>query len=312
MSFIEDLESARTEGGTALTIGVFDGVHLGHRHLLTQLRALAQPGLASCVITFLNHPRTILSPGGPPHLYLMPRQKRIDALRGAGVDRVIPMDFTAQISQLTYREFVQILVDKLNLKKLLIGPDFAMGKRRGGTGPSLTELGRELGYTVTVAEPYTLNGQVVSTTAIRQIIEAGDMRGAEMLLGRPFSLEGPVINGEARGRLLGFPTANVEVPQEVVHPPNGIYSTVATTQGHSHLSVTSIGVRPTFGGGQRTVETYIMDFNGDLYGQTLKIELQQRIRDEQRFDSVNALIAQMHKDVATAWRLLSPFIGGGG
>ncbi len=138
------------------------------------------------------------------------------------------------------------------------------------------------------------------------------MRAAETLLGRPFSLEGPVVNGEARGRLLGFPTANVEVPQEVVHPPNGIYSTVATTQGHSHLSVTSIGVRPTFGGGQRTVETFIMDFNGDLYGQTLKIELQQRIRNEERFDSVNALIAQMHKDVATARRLLSPFMGGGG
>jgi riboflavin kinase/FMN adenylyltransferase len=305
VGFIDDLRAARPPGASVVTIGVFDGVHLGHRHLLARLNALAEEkARTSCVITFRNHPRTVLQPSYV-HTYITPVRDRIAALEATGVGRVIPLTFTHELSQLSYGNFTQALMEQLNLRGLLIGPDFAMGRNRQGNRPALEGLGQEWGFDVAVAEPLTIDGEVVSSTGVRRRIEAGDMEGAERFLGRPFSMRGPVVHGEGRGRQIGFPTANLNVPEEVVRPADGIYATVARFGGADHLSVTSIGVRPTFGGGQRTIETYVLDFDGDLYGQTMEIQLMQRTREELRFPDVPSLVAQIQRDVADARSILA-------
>ena len=305
MQPIDELAAAKVEGGSVLTLGVFDGVHLGHGHLLEQLKALArQRGLSSVVITFRNHPRTVLAPGAPV-TYIWPLEERLELLRSTGVDHVIPLTFTKELSQLTPRQFVELLTGSLGMKGFLVGPDFALGKDRAGTAPVLEALGREWDYTLTTVQPLSHRGQVVSTTAVRECLQAGDMDLAAELLGRPFSLFGDIVTGDRRGRTLGFPTANISVAPDIALPADGIYCTIATVDGRSRDSVTSIGVRPTFGELQRTVETYIMDFDGDLYGQPMRIDLLRRIREERRFSGAEELVAQMKRDVEDACRMLA-------
>ena len=301
----EELASTKVQGGSALTIGVFDGVHIGHRYLLEQVKASARRrGLASAVITFRNHPRTVLAPGEPV-AYICSLTERLELLRTTGVDHVVPLTFTKELSQYSPRQFVELLTSCLGMKGLLVGPDFALGKGRAGTAAVLEELGRDLGYTVATVLPFDHQGQVVSATAIRRCLAAGDMELAATFLGRPPSLSGPVVVGDRRGRSLGFPTANIGVAPDIVLPADGIYCTVATAGGRSYDSVSSIGVRPTFGESLRTVETYIMDFSDDLYGQHLKIDLLKRLRDEKRFSGVDELVAQMKLDVETAREVLA-------
>lgn len=301
---LRDIPRVVVGGGSVFTIGVFDGVHLGHRHLLDSLRAEARRReLASGVITFSNHPRTVLVPGAI-HTYIIPLQERIDRLREAGVDHVIPLAFTRELSELTYRQFVDLLVDRLGLKGLVVGPDFAIGHARKGTAEAVAALGEQMGFTVSVVEPLVLDGEVVSTTAVRACLGAGDVRRAAAMLARPYSLGGEVVHGEKRGRALGFPTANIAVPTDISLPLDGIYGTVAWVAGNPMDSVTSIGVRPTFDGTRRTVETFIMDFAGDLYGTHLRIDLLERIREEKRFASVEDLIVQMRLDVLSARQIL--------
>ena len=305
MAAVPELEGFSAHQGKALTVGVFDGVHKGHRELIRLLNIqAAQGGLTSGVITFLNHPRTVLVPGAQ-HSYLITPQERIVLLRRAGADEVFPITFTSALSRLTYREFAEVLVRKLSMRRLLIGEDFAMGKERQGTGPALTALGEELGYSVAIAQPLLVNGEVASTTAVRHYVETGNVASAELLLGRPYTLTGTVVSGERRGRDLGFPTANLQVPAAIQLPLDGIYATVALVDGAARPSVTSIGVRPTFGGGQRTIETYIMDFDGNLYGKTMAIQLVHRIREELNFANPDSLVAQIRTDVLSARQALA-------
>lgn len=305
MHVIDDLAETTIQGGALFTIGVFDGVHRGHRYLIDRLKDHARSrGLASGVITFANHPRTVLAPGAA-HAYLIPLEERVERLQATGVTHVLPLAFTRQLSQLSYREFIDKLTDRLSMKGLVVGPDFAVGKGRKGTAEVVAALGRDQGFTINVVESLILDGEVVSSTAVRACLASGNLPRARMFLGRPHSLAGEVVHGDHRGRTLGFPTANIAVPPEIMLPLDGIYCTIAWVDGQPRDSVTSIGVRPTFNGTDRKVETYIMDFAGDLYGQHLRIDLVERVREEKRFASVEDLVVQMRIDVRTAREILA-------
>ncbi|MBI2935763.1 MAG: bifunctional riboflavin kinase/FAD synthetase [Chloroflexi bacterium] len=304
MKALEELQRAGSQGEAVATIGVFDGVHRGHQHLLRLLRDEAtRRGVRSAVLTFVNHPRSVLQPETET-FYISPLQTRLRLLLAQGVDLVVPLTFDLEFSHLKARDFLALLQKTLRLRGLVVGPDFAMGHQREGTAPVLQMLGREMGIEVCVVEPLASEGLVVSSTAARQALGAGDVVTVARLLGRPFCLEGRVTRGEGRGHVLGFPTANLEVSPDQALPCNGIYATWAGIDGVRRPSATSIGVRPTFGPGRRTIEAFVMDFQGDLYSHSLELEFASRLRGEERFDSVEALLAQMRHDVGQARRVL--------
>ena len=304
MSDLPDFTGATPARPAAVTIGVFDGVHRGHLGLLAQLRAAAARELATAVVTFKNHPLTVLRPEIDV-TYLMPFERRLELLEAAGVDRVVPIDFTQEISQLTAREFVTALRDRLSMRHLVAGPDFALGKGRAGTLDVLRGLGAELGFEVTEADPSVAGGVRVSSTETRRRLTEGTVDQAAELLGRPFRLTGEVVQGDQRGRALGYPTANLKIAPHMALPADGIYATLAHVGGRVLPSATSVGVRPTFEVAGRTVETFILDFDEDLYGAEVSIDFVERIRPELQFDSVEALIERMDQDVEQARGILA-------
>jgi len=304
----EELARAAPGRDSAVTIGKFDGVHHGHQYLVRRLIELARAqGLASVAITFNPHPITVLRPG-TPFTYLCPLEERVNLLRGLGVDSVAILSFTSQLAQLSARDFVSLLVQELHLRLLLVGPDFALGRNREGDIERLRALGEELGYQLEVAplltedevSPRLTSGGKIGSRAIRAALAVGNMEAVTKLLGRPFSLRGPVVRGAARGKTLGFPTANIAIGLDQALPAFGIYVTLAHVCGKAYPSATSIGIRPTFEDPEPkpTIETYILDFEGDLYGKEMRLEILHRLRDEQRFNSPEALIAAMQVDIA--------------
>ena len=301
----EEFAKVASEADTAFTIGIFDGVHLGHQHLLTQLRSMAlQEGLVPCVLTFRNHPRAVLAPGADV-AYITPLEERISRLRDAGVERVVDLEFTLELSQLSAREFLSLLNGHMNMRGLVVGPDFAMGYNRDGTIPVIKGIGADLGFWVRTVDPLYLGEGVVKSSAIRGAIAGGDVAGASRLLGRTYSLTGTVVHGERRGSTLGFPTANLEVEPTTMVPENGIYATWATIDGQRYPSATNVGVRPTFGSGPKLVEVFIMDFDQDIYGKALNVEFVERQREELAFGSVDELVRQMKLDVEQAREILA-------
>ncbi|GBD11557.1 Riboflavin biosynthesis protein RibF [bacterium HR23] len=305
MRWLDELASSPVEGPSAVTIGVFDGVHLGHRHLFATLRTEAQRrGLHTVALTFRNHPRLFLYPERPFPLLSTP-EERMRLIRQQGVEAVIPLTFDADLARVPAQAFLQALVERLKMRLLVAGQDFALGYHRQGTLPVLQALGNQMGFAVVVASPFLLDGRVVSSSAIRQAVLDGRVEEASRMLGRPPALEGTVRAGAGRGRQLGYPTANLEVEPSLAIPANGIYATLAVVDGRRWPSATSIGTRPTFGEGVRTVETYILDFTGDLYGRRLRLEFVRRLRDEQAFPTVQALVEQMARDIAQARSILS-------
>ena len=301
----EEFAKVASEADTAFTIGIFDGVHLGHQHLLTQLRSMAlQEGLVPSVLTFRNHPRSVLAPGADV-AYITPLEERISRLRDAGVERVVDLEFTMELSQLTAREFLSLLNDHMNMRGLVVGPDFAMGHNRDGTIPVIEQAGNDLGFWVRTVDPLYLGEGVVKSSAIRGAIASGDVAEASRLLGRTYSLNGTVVHGERRGSTLGFPTANLEVEPTTMVPENGIYATWATIDRQRYPSATNVGVRPTFGSGPKLVEVFIMDFDQDIYGKALNVEFVERQREELAFGSVDDLVRQMKLDVEQAREILA-------
>ncbi len=295
----KELEAGRPDGPAALTFGVFDGVHLGHLHVVRQLRDDAlERGLTPVIVTLSNHPVAVLRPQVPLVL-ITSLKERLALLRAAGVEHVIPITFTKELSLYTADEFMRALCDCVGLRHFVAGPDFALGHDRQGTMPVLTSLGTELGYTVRQAAAFLLDGAPVRSTAVRQALSAGDIEAAGRLLGRPFALDGPVVEGEGRGQgLLGFPTANLGLGPLQALPADGIYATWATVEGERHPAATSVGIKPTFhADGPRVVEAFVLDFAGDLYGHHVRIEFVKRLRGQERFDDVDALAAQMRRDV---------------
>ena len=301
----EELARASPHGDTVLTIGTFDGVHLGHQHLLGRLCEIAaQKGLVPLVLTFRNHPRTVLNPGLKLH-YISTVDERVELIHSLGVEVVVPLDFTLELSRLRAREFVSMLGQHLRMKGLVVGPDFALGHRREGDLPTLRRLGEEMDFWVEPVEPILLDGRPVKSSQVRSMIGEGDVESLSRMLGRHYSLSGTVVEGDRRGRTLGFPTANLTPLSGVTVPANGIYATWALMDGHRYQAATSIGVRPTFGENVRTVEAFILDFQRDIYGAPLTLEFVQRLRDEVAFSSVEALVEQMNLDVEQARLCLS-------
>jgi riboflavin kinase/FMN adenylyltransferase len=222
----------------------------------------------------------------------------LDLLKGQGIELVIPLDFTQTLSQIGAEDFARILVDTLSMKGLVIGPDFAFGRNRQGNAEYLRETGAKLGFWVDTVEPLVLSGNAVRSGLIRQTISQGNVTTGNLLLGRSFRLCGRVVKGFQRGRELGFPTANLNIAPGMVLPGDGIYATWAVINGQRHPSATSIGVRPTFGLTERLVEVYILDFSADIYGQTLGVDFVTKLRDQETFSDVGALVKQVDQDVA--------------
>jgi len=292
-----ELAKFTPEKDMLLTIGVFDGVHLGHRHLIARLAELAQKsGLSSGVITFSRHPREVLAPRTSLP-FLTDIERRIELLRNEGVEAVIPLSFTTELAKLSPQEFLGLLKKHLRMRGLVIGPDFALGKNREGDTDALRQLGAEMDFNVTVVPPLTVNGEVVSSTAIRQALAEGDMKRAQKLMGRPFRLHGRVVRGDRRGVELGFPTANLDTEAEQALPADGVYTSRAYIDAQAYPAMTNIGIHPTFGSNQRLVEVYIIDYEGDLYGRELAVDIIERLRGEIKFDSPEELKKQIAEDV---------------
>lgn len=305
MSVEQQLKGVCPSKGTAVTIGTFDGVHRGHQHLFQSLKKAADSeDLLTSAIVFRNQPRSVLVDGAQVE-YITPWDERKSLIKAQGVDNLVALDFTRELASIRARKFVEMLVADLKMKALVVGPDFALGHRREGDIPALRAMGAELGFRVQVLEPRAVDGQPIRSRVLRKMISDGQVVDAAQMLGRPFSLKGVVVEGDRRGRELGFPTANLALGESILAPKHGIYATWATFRGEKRPSATSIGVRPTFGGGPRFVEVYVMDFNGDLYGETIDVEFAKLLRDEQYFDSVDALVRQMEKDVDQARAILS-------
>ena len=305
MRIHRELEGLGLEGGAAVTIGVFDGVHLGHRSLLSRLKDVAErQGLSSVVLTFRNHPASVLRAGFEPR-YLTVPDERVRLLRDAGVDRVAQATFDAPLSRLSARTFAELLRDTMDMRVLVAGPDFAMGRNREGSVAVLAEIGEELGFDVEVVGPLLgPGGEAVRSTAVRAAVSSGEMERAAAMLGRNYSITGKVVRGHGRGGPLGFPTANLRMPAESLAPRDGIYACWVEIDGSRHMAAASIGERPTFPGAGRSIEAFVMDFDGDLYGMQLRLELVRRLRDEEKFDSTEQLRRQVDRDVAATRRLL--------
>jgi riboflavin kinase/FMN adenylyltransferase len=296
-------ELARSAPGQpcALTLGVFDGVHRGHLHLIEVLKRRAEErGLASGVVTLHPSPIQVLRPQ-IRIAYLTSLEERIELLRLTEVDAVAPLTFTSEVAELTAREFLQLLRDALDMRYLLMGPDNAFGRAREGTPERVGALTEELGFQLGILdEPLHGADGRVSATAIRHAIADGNMETAARLLGRSYALRGPVIRGDERGRAIGFPTANMAMTPDRAIPADGVYVTRAHVAGGTFMGATNVGMKPTFDDERPAIETYLLDFEGDIYARELRIEFLHRLRGVVKFVNVEALIEAIRADVEAA------------
>lgn len=311
MSLEARLEAGAPGGPSAVTLGTFDGVHIGHARLLMATRRAARSGGASSVaIVFRQPPRVVLRAELPaPHLCAL--SERLSLIKQAGVDAVIDVDFTEEVRGLTARQFVEVLRRTLDMRALVMGPGATVGRDRGGDAGALQALGAELGFELTTVEPVTIEGVIVRSTAIRAALATGEVETAAAMLGRRFTVSGIVKEGERRGKSLGFPTANLAPGADTIIPADGIYAAWVTAGGEAHAAAANVGVRPTFDGDTRLLEAYLLDYDGDLYGHRITVEFVQRLRDEVRFESSEALVEQMKRDVEVVRRLLERAPQGG-
>lgn len=303
----EELISKRPAKPAAVALGVFDGVHLGHRQLFAALvQAAERRGLSPLALTLANHPLSVLRPDAEVRM-LTSFHERMRLLSESGVEAVVPITFTREVAMLAPREFMTALRDCLGLAHFVAGPDVALGRNREGNLAAIIELGDELGYTVETVPQFAADGVPVRSAAVRDALQAGDVDLAARLLGRPFVLDGPVVEGEGRGGgLLGYPTANVGVGPLQALPADGVYAAWLLRAADRLPAAVSIGHKPTFHqSGHSVVEAFIMDFEGDLYGEQVKLEFAARIRGQEKFADADALIAAMQDDVACARRILS-------
>ena len=304
MNFRQLLGSIASNRDTVLTLGVFDGVHLGHRHLLKRLVKLSEPPLVPTVLTFSNHPITVLRPGSQV-AGLTTLDQKVHLIKEQGVELVITLEFTPELALVSATDFVATLVDTLQMTGLVLGPDTALGHNREGDYEFLRREGAALGFQVEAVEPFVVDGVPVKSRRIRDDIARGDVGACAGLLGRNYSLSGQVVVGDRRGKQLGFPTANLDIDEQLMLPGDGIYATWAVIDGVRYPSATSIGVRPTFGLTERLVEVHIMDFDQDIYGQWMSVEFVSKLRDQETFSSVETLIHQINQDVVDSRLVLA-------
>lgn len=315
MEIITDLATCTPPArGSAVTIGAYDGVHLGHRAVLAELQLRARDaGLATVVVTFDRHPASVVRPDSAP-LLLCTLEQKLELLAETGVDRTVVVPFDEHRAAESAEEFVQcVLVDALAARRVVVGEDFHFGRDRRGNVALLSEIGAEQGFTVegfALAEAVATDGTEapISSTRIRALVASGDVEGAAQLLGRPHQLRGPVVHGDKRGGAeLGYPTANVEVASGMCLPALGIYAGwYERPDGSRHEAAISVGRRPTFyESGDLLIEAFILDFSGDLYGEEAKVSFVAHLRPELTFASVDELVTQMAKDVEATRSILA-------
>lgn len=308
-------DSAPSLGPSAVTIGAYDGVHMGHREVISQVRDIARSsGLRTVVVTFDRHPASVVRPDSAPKL-LCDLDQKLELLADTGVDATYLIRFDAQRATETAEEFVdEVLVAALDARAVVVGEDFHFGHRRGGNVGLLREMGGSRGFTVEGLALVDVEGRPangapnVSSTSIRRLIAEGDLRGAADLLGRLHEVRGTVEHGDRRGRDLGFPTANITVDADILLPANGIYAGwLERADGTVHMAAMNLGHRPTFyerPEGEPLLECHLLDFSGDLYDESVKVRFVEMLRGEERFDSVEDLVTQMHADCARTRHLL--------
>lgn len=255
------------------------------------------------VVTFRQHPEDLFVPGKKLP-FITDIETRLKLLKAAGVDYAVPLSFNEELAALDATSFIRLLQKHLKMRGLVVGEDFALGRARQGDTANLTELGRKLDFTVTVVHALKLNGEVISSTAIRKALADGDMPKYDHLTGHPFILHGRVVTGAGRGEEMGFPTANLNVRAGQAIPPDGVYASLAHTNGKVFQAMTNIGKNPTFGKNERTIESYILNYTGDLYGHELSVDFVSRLRDEIKFKNVDELKKQVAEDIRLGRKIL--------
>lgn len=309
MEVLRGLEAAPPAlKGAFITIGNFDGVHLGHRQifqaLIQEAREAARKAL---LVTFVPHPKMVMHPERRPFYLLTTLEEKIKLLEDVGLDATILLPFTLAYAETTAESFiVDFLWGSLRVSKIFIGHDYTFGKNRGGNEEVLTAFGKKLGFDVAIINAISVGDIVISSTRIRESILEGDVKTAAMLLGRPYNVSGTVIEGKRRGAQMGFPTANINPHKELL-PGNGVYAAIVSMEGEGHPSVLNLGHNPTFGDSQLSLEAHLLDFQGDLYGKPLEVMFIERIREERKFSGPEALVAQMKKDSEQARAILKLF-----
>ena len=306
MKIIDHIDSLPSLDHPVVTVGTYDGVHLGHQEILREVRRKTKVrNGTSVVLTFEPHPQTVVAPESAPFL-LTTKTERIALLEKKGIDETLFLPFDAEMARLDAGEFVRkILVDGIGAEAVVLGTNHAFGRGRSGNVRSLKRFGEQFGFEVVAVPSLIVDGAPVSSTRIRAALTAGDIDEANECLGRPYRLAGTVIHGRGLGRTLGVPTANLEPPQGRLVPANGVYACRAEVEGGEVWpAVTNVGVRPTIAAKGLTVEAHLLGFEGDLYGQRLALDFIAWLRDEEIFPSLNALVEQVRRDVEQARRIL--------
>lgn len=305
MQHVQDLNSIQLDH-CYLTIGSFDGVHRGHQEIIKGLVSDAKAeGVPSVALTFFPHPSAVLR-GRKPIFFITSPDEKADLLGYMGVDYVITQRFDLTLARVSASSFLDILQDRLGFRHLWVGEDFAFGYQREGDQDFLNQVSAERSFELQVVPPVIVDNEVVSSTRIRNALRAGEVALAAEYLGRYFKITGMVVTGSDRGKRLGFPTANLRIEEGRAHPGPGVYVCLAEVAEQSWKAVTNIGVRPTFEESQEmaTVETHLLDFQGDLYHQEIRLAFIERLRDERRFSNSETLISQIKKDVQQARQIL--------
>ncbi|MBA3524818.1 MAG: bifunctional riboflavin kinase/FAD synthetase [Geodermatophilaceae bacterium] len=285
-------------GRSVVTIGMYDGVHRGHQQIIRAAVDEAHAlGLAAVVVSFDPHPSEVVRPGTHPPILTAPARKA-ELIESLGADALCVLPFTLELSRVPADEFVhQVLVQRLHVAAVVVGANFRFGNKASGDVAMLSTLGRRFGFTATGVELLAEDGVELSSTYVRACVAAGDMPRAERGLGRPHRIDGVVVRGDQRGRQLGYPTANVESAAHTAIPADGVYAGRLVRAGTPHTAAISVGSNPTFSGEQRRVEAFVLDFDGDLYGEHVSVEFVERLRPMVKFDSVDALLVEMANDV---------------
>ena len=299
MQVFDSIKDLTKNKNTVLTLGTFDGIHPGHLKIINKLIDCSkEKGCRNVVIAFHPHPRTVLGSGSDVKM-LTTQEERKDLLEKNGIENFLTINFTKEFSSLTAEEFIyDYLINGIGLSEIVLGHDHHFGKDRGGNVELLKKIGAKENFSVTAVDAFYINNAIVSSTKIRNSLIEGDLRRANILLGRNYSFTGTVIGGDKRGRELGYPTANIKLSsQEKLLPAIGIYAVRVLLNNEKHIGLLSIGKRPTFyDAGNLVTEVYIYNFNREIYGEEVTIELVERLRGEEKFNSAEDLISQMNKD----------------
>ena len=301
MKVFTRIENVRHQASVIIALGTFDGIHIGHQAIITRAVKQAQArNCASAVFTFSNHPLSVIDPERCPPL-IVTNQEKTDLIAGLGVDMLFNVPFTSEFLQLSPLHFLDKLAGNINLSHVIVGANFTYGYHGAGTPDLLKEFGASHGFTVDVVGMVDIDGVIVSSTLIRQLVAEGAVKQAASLLGRRIGMTGTIIEGDKRGRKLGFPTANLAIPQGLLVPADGVYAVYARDeQGMKLNGVANIGNNPTFTRQTRRIEVHILDFDRVIYGQQLNIQFIDRIRDEIAFHGIDQLKQQMTADIEFA------------